>query len=258
MQPALTPLEDHAKNRLSLQNPHMGAQNEMSQRMAYEIVHSKIAHGAKHFPTPTSSPSIANATFGSAEPEIRPIPAAEGAEKPDPCSDCPFANSQRTVARASNPTKKRIFVVSDYPGPEDDPHQATLFESPASPHNILHRLIERLQCADKTHRAFAIRCAPRKLIENETIEKCSRHLIAEIESVDPDIIICCGLRALRSVTWATALPLTGIPEVGIIPPIRLGSRQRKILLIPAPRDLELHKEWRAPVLDLLKREIPTD
>jgi uracil-DNA glycosylase family 4 len=255
MQPALTLQKVHAKNAHTVQHPRLGALNEMSQRMAYEIVHSKIAHGAKHFPTPTPSTSGAINFSPSEESEVRSAPTAE---KLNPCSDCPLAKPEKAVAWISNLPKKRIFFVSDYPSQDDDGHRGTPFEAAGSPHNILHRLIERLQRSDDTHRTFAIRCVPRKIIENEITEKCNRHLMNEIDAVDPDIVICCGFRALRSVAWGIELPLTGIPEVGTLPPIRLGSRERKIILIPAPRDLELHKEWRAPVLELLKREIPID
>jgi len=223
-------------------------------RKAIESLHAKISDGARHFSAPTN-PAILppNDSIPLRNPFIDDT--TDGIAR---CSYCSLAENRKIVAVASEHSKKRIMILSDFPGYEDENSIGVLFESPQSPHNILHRLIERLGCTANTHRSFALRCVPRRIIPENGVSQCSRHTLTEITAVDPDCIICCGYRALKTLPTTPPLVICDVPEFGVIGSLMIACRERKVMIIPPPRELEVYKEWRSQVWELLKQEIPTD
>lgn len=227
--------------------------NNSFSRISLESLHAKIASGARHFSSPTSSEKISSADMISP-----PVTTIENqTSEIAACTLCYLAEQRKNVVVAAEHRKKRIMLVSDFPGIEDENTTETLFSNANSSHNILHRLVERMGCGNQTHRSFAIRCVPRRVIPENGVSQCNKHTLAEIAAVDPDYIICCGHRATRGIIPNPNHSLNALPEVGVLRTVIL-SKERTVLVIPPPRELELHKEWRSQVWELLKQEIPAD
>jgi uracil-DNA glycosylase family 4 len=226
-------------------------------------MHTLSAEGVRHFPKP-SLPKQESLPQKSSETQISSQSASDlGAQFKDllaslsDCSACALSQGRNRVIAAHQFLPQKIMVVSDFPEPADELASAEepLFTTQKSPHQVLQRLFNYLGISQSIHRSFAIKCIAPRGIPNTTPQTCARYLLAEINCVDPEVIICAGLRSARSVLSKTTWNIAETPELGEIGPLLIQGRFRKVLVVPASTELEANEKWRGPVGAFLKQAL---
>jgi uracil-DNA glycosylase family 4 len=234
-----------------------------------DIMHSLSSGGVRHFPKPqsplpdqASHPTPPQKT--SQESSISTcLEVAPNSRCPTllsslpECKDCPLSQNRTRVVTPHQFIPQKVMVVSDYPEPADEsaPLEEPLFTAHKSPHQVLQRMFHYLGISQSIHRTFAIKCTAPRGIPNTSAQSCAKYLLAEIACVNPEIIICSGLRSARSILSTAIWNFAETPELGEIGSIPIEGRPRRLLLIPSATELEANEKWRGPVGAFLKQAL---
>lgn len=117
------------------------------------------------------------------------------------CTDCEFHQGcQFNLIDSYGPQKAKIMFVIDQPGMTDDDSGELLSGDAGKKFDFL---LEKVGLnRDSVYITSAIRCAPRwgKTVKKTHIQSCKKHLMGDVLSVRPKVIVALGNIAMESLT----------------------------------------------------------
>ncbi|WP_101295211.1 uracil-DNA glycosylase [Halegenticoccus soli] len=161
------------------------------------------------------------------------------------CARCPaLADSRTRISWGNGPSNADVMVVGEAPGAGDPDaetwkggnHTGFAYTSRHSGRRI-RALFDDLDYGDRTYYTNAVKCFPRgdggsnREPTRAELENCRTHLEAEIEAVDPAVVVATGKHATRTVLAFEGRDLDGFLDA-VLDPVdcpALGVRLLPIL-----------------------------
>ncbi|WP_293031500.1 uracil-DNA glycosylase family protein [Natronococcus sp.] len=172
-----------------------------------------------------------NDESGPVEP---PFPDSRNVLEPD-CRRCPaLAEDRNCISWGTGPLDADVLVVGEAPGPgnpDADRWKGGNWTGKAytSRHSgrRIRRMLERVGHDERSYYTNAVKCFPaseddptsnREPTEAERAN-CRAHLVTEVETIEPDVVLATGKHATKSVLTAEERGLEGFIE-SVLEPVR--------------------------------------
>ncbi len=131
--------------------------------------------------------------------DIIPIVQVDGT-KVIACNLCPKLCESRTrIVNGRGPKKARIAIIGDHPGEIEDERGIPFLGAHGQ---TLKRWLEKLGVdpSSEVYYDYAVRCKPKegKNLTDKEIRNCRAYLIANLEVMQPDIIVAAGNNACKA------------------------------------------------------------
>nr|WP_152421153.1 uracil-DNA glycosylase [Natronolimnohabitans innermongolicus] len=175
-------------------------------------------------------------------------PTTRNVIEPD-CERCPaLADHRECISWGTGPLDASVLVVGEAPGagtPEAERWKGGNWTGMAytSRHSgrRIRRLLERVGYGEDAYYTNAVKCFPADPAEPTTNREptpdertnCRGHLLAEIETVDPDVVLATGKHATTSVLEAEDRTLEGFVDT-VLEPIACDRLETTLLPILHP------------------------
>lgn len=216
-----------------------------------DVLYSLIAEGTSFFPA---------AFFAEEHVPAPPIGAAHTpsspAFNPAGCTRCPLANTRQRVVFEPVSRTKPCFILSDFPHVLEESTQEGPLFAEKSPAGLVVKLVEKLGILAHCHFSFAIKCVPKNGIPVQTIPQCSAHLAAELQAVQPRVLLCFGHRALQALACLdSSIKVDNLGENQSSFLWNALGLQFKVFFLSSPSDLSAFPLWRASVWSFLQPQI---
>ncbi|RQG92710.1 uracil-DNA glycosylase [Natrarchaeobius halalkaliphilus] len=209
--------------------------------------------GPEPGPDTDSSPSDRDPTV----PESRHVLESD-------CSRCPaLVDSRECISWGTGPLDATVVVVGEAPGygdPDADRWQGGNWTGRAytSRHSgrRIRRMLERIDYGDDAYYTNAVKCFPtsENSPENardtptnreptaEERSNCRPHLLAELEAVEPDVILATGKHATTTILAAERRQLDGFVD-SVLEPVRCERLETWLVPVfhPSYQDIWLNR-----------------
>ncbi|MGM0591415.1 MAG: uracil-DNA glycosylase [Halobacteriota archaeon] len=172
------------------------------------------------------------------------------------CTRCPvLAESRTQIAWGNGPDDAAVLVVGEAPGAGDPTadewrggnHTGLAYTSRHSGRRI-RTLMDELGYGDRAYYTNAVKCFPaadggetNREPTSDELATCRRHLLAELEEIDPSAVLATGKHATESILAAEGERLTGFLD-SVLTPIRCPTLGTTVLPVLHPSYQDV---WRA-------------
>ncbi|QSX00692.2 uracil-DNA glycosylase [Haloterrigena alkaliphila] len=190
------------------------------------------------------SPSESDST----PPREPPFPTTRNVLQPN-CQRCPaLVEHRECISWGTGPLDASVLVVGEAPGagiPEADRWQGGNWTGKAytSRHSgrRIRRMLERVDYGDDAYYTNAVKCFPadpddptsNREPTPEERTNCRTHLLTEIETIDPDVVLATGKHATTSVLAAEDRELERFIET-VLEPVRCERLETTLVPILHP------------------------
>jgi uracil-DNA glycosylase len=170
------------------------------------------------------------------------------------CKLCPLSQTRKKVVVSSMISKKKFFILSEFPEIEDESSSQQFLFDEKSSSGIIIKLLEKLGLFQHCYFSFALKCVPTKGIPSNALTLCAQHnLKRELQDVHPDIILCFGYRSLLALSQFDPT-LLSIPllENSSLFQFNFENTPKKVFFLSNSRDLQAFPHWRKQVWRFLE------
>lgn len=179
---------------------------------------------------PASDPDTGADSATDGDP---PYPTNRNVLEPD-CTHCPaLSESRECISWGTGDLEASVVVVGEAPGygdPEADPWRGGNWTGKAytSRHSgrRIRRMVERVGYGDDAYYTNAVKCFPASEEPTNNREptaeertNCRTHLLAELEEIDPRVVLATGKHATKTVLAAEGRDLEGFID-SVLEPVR--------------------------------------
>ena len=170
------------------------------------------------------------------------------------CTLCPLSQTRKKVVVSSEIVKKKFFILSEFPELEDENSQTKFLFSEKSSSGLIVKLLEKLGLLQDCHFSFALKCVPEKGLPKSALSICAKNnLKTELASVNPEIILCFGQRAIFALAqFEPSLLSVDLEENSSNFKLNLENTAKTVFFLSSSRDLQAFPHWRNQVWKFLE------
>ena len=199
-------------------------------------------------PSSTPSDTDADADSGSGTAADPAYPTTRNVIEPD-CDRCPaLAEGRECISWGTGPLDASVLVIGEAPGrgdPDADRWRGGNWTGKAytSRHSgrRIRRMLSRVGYGDDAYYTNAVKCFPadpedptsNREPTPEERANCRGHLLTEIETVEPDVVLATGKHATKTVLAAEDRALEGFIDT-VLEPVRCERLETTLLPILHP------------------------
>lgn len=241
-----------------------------ARRRAREQVSAWVAKGLQRWPRPAARVNEEDNSVllkGTQLGSRRVMPsAASGVQEISKCRACALCEVRTRVVHTKQLTAKKFYVLGDFPEAPEEQSDEGPFSAPEAANNLLERLFQRLGLWDQVFPAFAVKCFPRTNLPPNALLNCTVNVATELAFAQPEVIVCFGNRAARSLeeVLGMSLPLSEMGEISSQAFLDLWMQMqledaeksarnaawknlKRIFFFPTSRELRDYPDWRKQV-----------
>ncbi|GAB3677946.1 uracil-DNA glycosylase [Halopiger thermotolerans] len=196
----------------------------------------------------SSSSSDSSADADSSSPADPPFPKSRNVIEPD-CTRCSaLAETRECISWGTGPLDASVVVVGEAPGygnPDADRWRGGNWTGKAytSRHSgrRIRRMLSRVGYGDEAYYTNAVKCFPadpedpssNREPTPEERANCRPHLLTELETVDPAVVLATGKHATTTVLAAEGKELDGFVDC-VLEPVRCETLDVRLVPILHP------------------------
>ncbi len=175
------------------------------------------------------------------------------------CCLCPLSKSRKKVIVSSIKTKKKFFIISEFPESENEKSQSSILFCEKTSSSVIVKLVEKLGILQDCFFSFALKCVPEKGIPQGSLSLCAQNnLKQELVAVNPEVILCFGRRSLLAVAqfepnlFSQKYLLDSLSENAFSFDLNFENSSKKVFFLSSSLDLQTFPHWRAQVWSFLE------
>ncbi|ELY36276.1 uracil-DNA glycosylase [Natronorubrum tibetense] len=177
-----------------------------------------------------------------------PFPTTRNVVEPD-CERCPaLVEHRECISWGTGPLDATVLVVGEAPGagnPDADRWQGGNWTGMAytSRHSgrRIRRMLEQVGYGEEAYFTNAVKCFPQNPADPTSNREptpderanCRGHLVTEVETVDPDVVLATGKHATKSVLAVEGRTIDGFVD-SVLTPVRCDRLETQLVPILHP------------------------